>query len=102
VASAKLRLYNEGASDSGGVFTATADASWTETGVTWATAPAPVGGAVASLGAVATNTWYEVDLSSLIRGDSLRVTTPSTDGVKYTSRQGPAGFTPQLVVTMLP
>ena len=105
IATAKLRLFNVGASDTGGVFSATSDASWTETGVTWDTAPATVGTPVATLGSVGTNTWYEVDLSSLIRGDgvySLRITTPSTDGAKWTSRNGDPGFTPQLVVTLLP
>lgn len=105
VASAKLRLYNVGASGAGGIFTSTATADWTETGVTWGNAPATVGSAVATLGAVASNTWYEVDLSSLIRGDgvySLRVTTASTDGVKYRSKQDVDGFAPQLVVTLAP
>jgi hypothetical protein len=54
---------------------------------------------------VASSTWYEVDLSSLIRGDgvySLRVTTASTDGVKYRSKQDVGGFAPQLVVTLAP
>ncbi len=105
VATAKLRLFNVGASNAGGVFSATSDTGWTETGVTWNSAPPAVGPPVASLGPVATNTWYEVDLSSLVRGDgvySLRVSTPSTDGVKYTSRTGSTGFTPQLVVTLLP
>ena len=68
-------------------------------------APGPQGAPVATLGPVGTNTWYEVDLSSLIRADgvySLRITTPSTDGAKWTSRNGDPGFTPQLVVTLLP
>lgn len=105
LATAKLRLFNVGASDTGGVFSATSDTSWTETAVTWDNAPATVGAPVATLGPVGTNTWYEVDLSSLIRADgvySLRITTPSTDGAKWTSRNGDPGFTPQLVVTLLP
>ena len=105
VATAKLRLFNVGASDTGGVFSATSDASWTETGVTWDNAPAAVGPPVASLGAVGTNTWYEVDLSSLVRSDgvySLRIATPSTDGVKWRSRDAEPEFTPRLVVTVLP
>lgn len=105
VATAKLRLFNVGASDTGGVFSATSDASWTETGVTWDNAPAAVGPPVASLGAVGTNTWYEVDLSSLVRSDgvySLRIATPSTDGVKWRSRDAEPEFTPRLVVTLLP
>ncbi len=105
VATAKLRLFNVGASDTGGVFSATSDTSWTETGVTWDNAPATLGTPVATLGSVGTNTWYEVDLSSLIRADgvySLRITTPSTDGAKWRSRDADPGVTPQLVVTLLP
>lgn len=105
VATARLRLFNVGASDTGGVFSTTADAGWTETGVTWDTAPAVVGPPVATLGPVATNTWYEVDLTSLVRRDgvySLRVTTPSTDGAKWRSKDADPGVTPQLVVTLLP
>ena len=105
VATAKLRLFNVGTSDTGGVFSATSDASWTETGVTWDNAPAAVGPPVASLGAVGTNTWFEVDLSSLVRSDgvySLRIATPSTDGVKWRSRDAGPEFTPRLVVTLLP
>jgi fibronectin type 3 domain-containing protein len=102
VANARLRLYNVGAASAGGVFGATDNTDWTETGVTWDNAPA-AGATVATLGTVATNTWYEVDLSSLITGDgvySLRVSTPSTDGIKYTSRQGAVGYTPELLVTL--
>lgn len=105
VAGAKLRLFNVGASRTGGEFYATADNGWTETGVTWDNSPPAVGPAVATLGSVATNTWYEIDLGSLIRGDgvySIRLQPGSTDGVKWTSRQGSAGSTPQLVVTLAP
>ncbi len=105
VATARLRLFNVGASDTGGVFSATSNTSWTETGVTWDTAPATVGTPSPPSVPVGTNTWYEVDLSNLIRADgvySLRITTPSTDGAKWTSRNGDPGFTPQLVVTLLP
>ncbi|HJR98821.1 MAG TPA: DNRLRE domain-containing protein [Actinomycetota bacterium] len=105
VATAKLRLFDTGASDLGGVFSATSDTSWTETGVTWDNAPAAVGQPVATLGSVGTNTWYEADLSSLIRSDgvySIRISTTSTDGVKWGSRDADAEFTPRLVITLLP
>lgn len=44
--------------------------------MTWNNAPAADTTLVASLGSVSTNTWYEVDLTSLVTGDgtySLRV-----------------------------
>jgi hypothetical protein len=58
---------------------------------------------LASLGAVKRNTWYEIDLSSLVTGDgtySLRITTTSGDGATYVSKEGAAGSRPQLVVTL--
>ncbi|HEU4910604.1 MAG TPA: DNRLRE domain-containing protein [Actinomycetes bacterium] len=105
VTAAKLRLYNLDASDAGGELFATADNGWTEGTVTWATAPDTVGTRVGSLGAVATGTWYEVDLGSLIRGDgvySLRLVPTSTNAVKWASRQNAGGNGPVLAVTVAP
>jgi hypothetical protein len=58
---------------------------------------------LASLGSVAANTWYEVDVTALISGDgtySLRVTTLSSNGADYASKEGAAGFAPQLIVSV--
>jgi acid phosphatase type 7 len=49
---------------------------------------------------VSANTWVEVDVTSLITGDgtySLRVSTTSTDGADYSSKEG--ANPPQLVIT---
>jgi hypothetical protein len=76
VAGAKLRLYNVNSSSMGGTFYRVADNSWVESTVTWNTAPAADVTPIASLGAVATSTWYEVDVTSLITGDgtySIRI-----------------------------
>jgi fibronectin type 3 domain-containing protein len=103
VATAKLRLYNVNESSAGGVFYRVLDSSWGESSVNWNNAPAVAGSAVASLGAVVTNTWYEVNLSSVIRGDgtySFRITSTSSNGADYTSKEGSASFRPQLVVTL--
>lgn len=57
----------------------------------------------ASLGAVSVNTWYEVDLSSLVTGDgtySIRIASTSGNGVDYSTKEGAAGSAPQLVVTL--
>ena len=54
-------------------------------------------------GAVNVNTWYEVDLSSLVTGDgtySIRIASTSTNGVNYSTKEGAAGSAPQLVVTL--
>ena len=103
VTSVKLRLYCVSASPTGGDFYRVADNSWQETAVTWNTAPAADPTPVASLGPVAVNTWYEVDLTSLVTGDgtySLRVASTSTDGADYSTKEGTVGFAPQLVVTL--
>ncbi len=103
VKSAKLRLYNFNGSNRGGDFRRVADNSWSESTVTWKNAPAADTAILASLGAVSTNRWYEVDLSSYITRDgtySLRVTSPSSDGAEYRSKEAGATTSPRLVVTV--
>jgi Bacterial Ig domain/Glycosyl hydrolase family 99/Calcineurin-like phosphoesterase len=105
VTSAKLHLYNVDRSSFGGAFYRVADNTWNEGTVTWNSAPAADATPIASLGAVVANTWYEVDLTSLIPGDgmySLRVTSTSSNGADYTSKEGAVGFRPELVVTFEP
>lgn len=105
VATAKLRLYNVDSSSSGGTFYRVSDNSWGETTVNWNNAPAATSTALASRGAVATNTWYEVNLASLVTGDgsySRKTTSASTNGADYTSKGGAAAFRPQLVLALQP
>ena len=102
VTGAKLRLYGADPSPKGGDFYRTASNAWSEATATWNNAPVTSGPLIASLGSVAINTWYEVDLSSIISGDgivSLRVTSTNSNGADYTSNNGVAGFRPQLVVS---
>ena len=97
----KLRLYCKNGSSIGGHFYSVVDDTWGENTVTWATAPEP-DTLVTSLGAVTTDTWYEVDLTSLVTEDgtySLRVSSTSTNGAEYASKER-AGFGPQIVVTL--
>ena len=101
VQSAKLRLYCTDPSPVGGDFHTTVTNNWSQGAATWNNAPAANPATVASLGSVAANTWYEVDLNPIVSGDgvvSLRVTSASSDGANYTSNEGTAGFRPQLVV----
>jgi hypothetical protein len=103
VLSAKLRLYCVHASPNGGSFSPVANTTWSETGVTWSTAPAAGTTVLATLGAVAASTWYPVDVTSLVRGDgaySVRVTTPSTKEAQYVSKEGNSAFQPQLILTV--
>lgn len=44
-----------------------------------------------------------VDLSSVVRGEdtySFRITSTSSNGADYTSKEGATSFRPQLVVTL--
>lgn len=100
VVSAKLRLYNVDASNVGGFFYKTAT-TWTQGSVTWNNAPATEGSALGSLGSVSINSWYEVDVTPLVTGSgvvSLKVTSTSSDGADYSSKEG--ANPPQLVVTV--
>jgi hypothetical protein len=99
ITSARLRLFNVDASGKGGDFYRVNDNSWQENTVTWNNAPAPDTTLLASLGAVQVNTWYEIDLTSLITAAgtySLRVSSTSSDGADFSSKEGPNP--PQLVV----
>ena len=101
VVSAKLRLYCEDASGVGGAFYKVADNSWNEGTITWNNAPAADPNSFATLGAVVAGNWYEVDVSSLVTGDgtfSLKMVSTSGDGAYYPSKEGTAGFAPQLVL----
>ncbi|HXD09957.1 MAG TPA: DNRLRE domain-containing protein, partial [Anaerolineales bacterium] len=99
IVKATLRLYNVDASGKGGDFRAVADTSWSESVVTWNDAPSANAAIVASLGAVAANNWYELDVTRLIQADgvySLRVTSTADNGADFDSREG--ANPPQLVL----
>ncbi|PSL53931.1 3',5'-cyclic AMP phosphodiesterase CpdA [Saccharothrix carnea] len=105
VGSAKLRLHTDDVSGSnspaGGTFRAMTNTTWSETGVTWNNQPAIDGATLDTLGSVARNAWYEVDVTAHVRANgtfSFGVTSTSTDGADYDSRETGA-TAPQLVVT---
>ena len=98
---AKLRLYNVDPSGKGGDFYAVSDISWQEETLTWNNAPTASTNLLASIGSVSASSWYEVNLTSLITGDgiySLRITSTSSDGADYSSKEG--ANPPQLVITV--
>ena len=101
ITSVKLRVHCEDSSSAGGVFFGAAGTpSWDEGTVTWANAP-PVGASYGSLGSVTAGTWYEVDLTQFVTANgtySLRIKNTSTNGADYATKEGTAGFAPQLVV----
>jgi hypothetical protein len=101
VTNAKLRLACTDNSPYGGTFAVAAN-TWTESTVTWSTAPV-AGSTVATLGKVVAGSVYEVDVSSLIHGDgtyTLRISSTSSDGADYTSREGVLSARPQLVLSV--
>jgi chitodextrinase len=103
VVSVKLRLYCVDPATFGGDFRRATDTSWSESTVTWNTAPVADTTSLGTLGAVAVGTWYEVDVTPLVTGDGavgLRVSSTSTNGADYSSKEGAAGLAPQLVVTV--
>ncbi|MEV4537609.1 DNRLRE domain-containing protein [Asanoa sp. NPDC049518] len=104
VSSAKLRLRtisgNDG-SNNGGSFRAMSNTTWSETGTTWNNQPAIDGTSVGSIGSVTADGWYEVDVTSVVKGNgtfSFGATSSSTDGAYYDSRESGADA-PQLVLT---
>jgi chitodextrinase len=105
IQSVKLRLYNVNSSEFGGAVYYVLDDLWQEATVTWDTAPAPEATPVATLGAVSAGSWYEIDLTALVTADgtySLRMSSTASNGADYTSKDGTAGFRPEVVVTLQP
>src|SRR5213080_1978214 len=102
VTSAKLRLFQVDSSDRGGDFHITTGA-WSDSTVKWNYNFPALGPVVASLGRVSSGQWYEVDLTPVVQWDgvvSLGVTSPSSDGAYYSSKDG--ANPQQLVLTLGP
>jgi hypothetical protein len=100
---ATLRLYAVDASSVGGSLRRVADNSWSESSVTWDTAPSPDAAELASLGEVVPGNWYQVDLTPLVTGDgafTLAVVSTAANGADYSSKEG--ANAPELVVTVSP
>jgi chitodextrinase len=106
ITSAQLRLTVGSTTDDnsghGGDFFRVTATAWSQGTVTWNTAPATTGSAVASLGAVALNTTHLITVTPLVTGDgtvTIRASNTSSDGVRYFSREGSTTQAPQLQVT---
>ena len=102
IVSVKLRLYCVDGSPFGGEFHRVADTTWSEGSVNWNTAPSADTGILTSLGKVSANTWYEVDVTSLVSGDgmySLKTVSSNSDGAYYSTKEGTVGFAAQLIIT---
>lgn len=107
VVSAKLYLYvQDGSAGSGGEFSYcgtgvldTTGALWSETTLTWLTAPASCSAVpFSTLGAVNGSTWQEIDMTTAISVDgdhTIRISSQSEDAVQYYSKEQSA-FSPYL------
>ena len=98
VTSAKLRVYVNNPSDNGPAVYRTAT-TWSESTVTWSSRPALSGGALADLGAIATATWVEYNVTPAIAGNgtySFALVGSSSDGATFHSRE--TSQRPQLVI----
>jgi PKD repeat protein len=104
VRTATLRLYVTDGSDDGGTLYAV-DSGWTETTLTYATAPALTGAALGSAGQVTAGQWVTLDVTGVVTGEgvySFGLTNDSSNSVYYSSRQGKGSQPPELVVETLP
>ncbi|MFE0702050.1 DNRLRE domain-containing protein [Streptomyces sp. NPDC058872] len=104
VTGAKLRIHVDDVSgaesSNGGTFRAMSTTTWSETSVTYNNRPSIDGATLGTLGSVARNTWYEVDVSSYVTGNgtfSIGVTSSSSNGADYDARETGA-TAPQLVI----
>jgi hypothetical protein len=104
VTSAKLRVHTDDVSgsnsSSGGTFRLMTNTGWSETAVTWNAQPAIDGATLGTLGAVARNAWYEIDVTATVTGNgvySIGITSSNTDGADYDSREA-GTLAPQLVL----
>jgi hypothetical protein len=86
----------------GGDFYLTDSTSWSQTAVTWNTAPQRVGAAFFSQGAVALGQTITIDLTGRVDATapfSIRVGNTSGDAAAYYSKEGSATLGPRLSVT---
>jgi hypothetical protein len=91
-------LYDD--SDHGGDFFTTGT-SWSEATVTWSAAPAS-GTSLGSLGPVSLNTAYSIPVTSVVKTDgaaAFRISSTSSEGAKYYSKEGSTTSMPKLQVT---
>jgi hypothetical protein len=94
-----LRIFANSASNAGYAAHGVSDNTWSESGLTYANAPA-VGPALSSSGGFPAGTWTSVDVSTWVTGNgtwSLALTTTSGTAVSLASRET-TSTQPQLVV----
>ena len=104
VTSAQLRLFATSNTIDGPAVSPTSN-SWTETGITWGNKPAPTGGPLADVGAIANNVWVEWDVTPAVSGAgqfSFQLHQTVSDGVNFHSREATTTTRrPELVLEVL-
>jgi hypothetical protein len=104
IQSAKLRVLCTTNGTANGPAVYLANSNWVESGtggVTWNSQPALLSGAFDNKGTIATDSWVEYDVTSLVTSNgtfTFALVADSTDGVTFSSREGTTA--PQLVVTL--
>jgi hypothetical protein len=98
-----LRVHTtSGSNNAPGVY-ASANSTWTETGLTWNTRPGPSGPALANAAAVATGVFFDYDVTGLLTGNgvtSVVLLPESNDDFLIDSRESTvAANRPQLIIT---
>jgi hypothetical protein len=105
VTKATLRLYAyDGSADGPQLYPA--GNAWTEAGLTWDTMPARTGPLADDKGKIASNSWVEFDVTTLVGGNgtyTFELASSSSDGAYFWSKEATdATLRPQLVLTVDP
>jgi hypothetical protein len=103
IQSALLQVYAVDPSPDGGQLHRVPSTSWSEKAIKWNNAPAYNAAVLGAIGAVAVNTWYEIDVKSQITADgaySFVLESSNLDGADYRSREGGAATAPRLVIVV--
>ena len=101
VQEARVRLYDTTNGTKNGPAIYATDPSWTETAITWNNRPDRTSAEVDNKARIATSSWVEYNVTSLVSGDgtfSFVLAADSGDGVRFSSREG--RHPPELVVTL--
>jgi hypothetical protein len=102
VNSAKLRLYVNKTSNSGGVIKRVGTGTWTESSVNWNNKPSVNSTVYGTIGSVTKNSFVEVNLTNLVTSDGtydLYIENTSTNDVAYNSKEALSNK-PQLLLTV--
>lgn len=102
ISSATLRIYAASGSSTGFDVSGVANTSWTESGITFNTAP-PIGSVLASSGSFSAGTFHEIDVTAYVTGNgsiSFGVSTPASTAIRFDSSEG--SNPPELVVILGP